>query len=516
MRDIIVKTAQEGEQNDRFWAACGLDELFAFSLTEAGEFLTDRMQTKGTCRYVRNHFTLNREIIRGRRCGGDVYSEDAQGNPIYDFTWINDVFRRIVDKGMKPIVEMDYMPDPLVGSSGGVTQEGFGYKQTNRYCPNDWDKWDALSKAFVQNLAETFGPEEIRTWYFEVWNEPDSWKVDDWKEFYRLYDVFAEAVKSVDSELKVGGPACFRMPLFYSFLDHVENGINYVTGQKGVPLDFISYHIYGMSGAWLKEYPLVMPTVQRFVQELLWIQRAIDVYPSLRNTEFLLDEWGVISNYERSSKDYPSLEIRNSEYSALFAVKLVDCIRTLRKNYNLPLTMMLYWGFCNEDVNNTLFNGNRSLTTAHHICKPIQTAHEFLAMMGETALPVEGIKSGSDEGALAAGCGTDTQVLVYYFDEYDAERKLPPRSYRLKFQDLEEGTYKLAVYTMDDTHHNTYRLWQRMGAKENLSKSELELIHKEQELAPDTEETIEVKDGSFAYETELSSVSMKLVTMTKL
>jgi hypothetical protein len=177
--------------------------------------------------------------------------------------------------------------------------------------------------------------------------------------------------------------------------------------------------------------------------------------------------------------------------------------------------MMLYWGFCNEDVNNTLFNGNRSLTTAHHICKPIQTAHEFLAMMGETALPVEGVKPGSDEGALAAKCGTDTQVLLYFFNEYDAERKLPPRSYRVNFQDLEKGTYKLAVYTMDDNHHNTYRLWQQMGAKEELSESESELIRQAQELTPDTEETVEIKDGNFSYETELSSVSMKLVTMTK-
>ena len=149
---------------------------------------------------------------------------------------------------MKPVVEMDFMPDPLIGNSGGITQEGFGHKQSNRYCPNDWDN------------------------------------------FYRLYDVFAEAVKSVDQELRVGGPACFRMPLFYAFLNHVANGTNHVTGKKGVPLDFISYHIYGMSGGWLKEYPLVMPTVQRFVQELLWVQRAINTYTSLKGTEFLLNE----------------------------------------------------------------------------------------------------------------------------------------------------------------------------------------------------------------------------------
>jgi len=515
MKDIMIRTNQIGTRNDHFWAASGLDELFAFTKTEAGEYLTSRMQEKGTCRYVRNHFTLNREIINGVRCGGDVYAEDTEGNPVYDFTWINDIFRRIINKGMKPVVEMDFMPDPLIGNSGGITQEGFGHKQSNRYCPNDWDKWDALLKTFMQNLVDTFGLEEIRTWYFEVWNEPDSWPVDDWDNFYRLYDVFAEAVKSVDQELRVGGPACFRMPLFYAFLNYVANGTNHVTGKKGVPLDFISYHIYGMSGGWLKEYPLVMPTVQRFVQELLWVQRAINTYPSLKGTEFLLNEWGVISNYERSSKEYPPLEVRNSEFSALFAVKLVDCIESLRKAFDLPLTMLLYWGFCNEDTCGTLFNGNRSLTTAHHICKPIQTAHEFLAMLGEEMLAVEGMKAGCDEGVLAAKSGTGVQALVYYFNEYDAERNLPDRDYRIDFQDMEAGLYCLKVYTMDDTHNNTYRLWQRLGAPEELTAEELKLLHAEQEITADVEQIVEIKDGNFSYETKLSSVSMKLIALTK-
>lgn len=515
MKKISILSQNVIGENDRFWAASGLDELFAFMKTEAGEYLTSRMQEKGTCRYVRNHFTLNREIINGVRCGGDVYAEDAAGNPVYDFAWINDVFRRIVEKGMKPVVEMDFMPDPLIGNSGGITQEGFGHKQSNRYCPNDWKKWDALLKAFVQNLADTFGLEEIRTWYFEVWNEPDSWPVDDWESFFRLYDVFAEAVKSVDQALKVGGPACFRMPLFYAFLNHVANGTNYVTGQKEIPLDYISYHIYGMSGGWLTEYPLVMPTVQRFIQELLWVQRAINTYPSLKGKELLLNEWGVISNYERSSKDYPPLEVRNSEFSALFAVKLVDCVQVLRKKFDLPLTMMLYWGFCNEDTCNTLFHGNRSLSTAYHICKPIQTAHEFLAMMGTDSLEVEGMKAGSDEGALAARGDCGVQALVYYFNEYDADRNLPDRSYQLEFKDLEDGIYKLHVYTMDDTHNNTYRLWKRLGSPEELSKQQLEFLHAEQEITADLEQTVAVKGGTYSYDVALSSVSMKLVTLTR-
>ncbi len=516
MKSIAVKTDSVTGVNDRFWAASGIDELFAFIKTEEGEFLTDRMAKKGTCRYIRNHFTLNREIINGARCGGDVYSEDAEGNPLYDFEWINDVFRRAVSKGIKPIVELDYMPDLLIGESGGVTQEGLGHKQGNRYYPNHWGKWEKLLKAFVQNLADTFGLEEIRTWYFEVWNEPDNWPVEEWNQFHRLYDVFAHAVKSVDPALKVGGPACFKMSFFRSFLNHVENGINYVTGEKGVALDFISYHIYGMSGAWLKKWPLVMPTVQRFVQELLWIQREIRNFPSLQNTEFMLNEWGVISNYERSCKDYPPLEIRNSEYSGLFSVKLVDCLQMLRREYSLPLSVLLYWGFSNEDNRGVLFNGNRSLTTANHICKPVQTAHEFLAMLGDETVKTEGLLPGGDEGVMATQSKDSAEALVYYFNECDTESSFPNRDYRLNFTGLDDGCYKLSVYTMDNTHNNTYRLWQRMGCPETLSAEEKEALSQEQEVTADVTETVEVKQGSFSYDVSLPGVSMKLVTLTKM
>lgn len=105
--------------------------------------------------------------------------------------------------------------------------------------------------------------------------------------------------------------------------------------------------------------------------------------------------------------------------------------------------------------------------------------------------------------------------MVYYFSECDAEHNLPNRRYQLVFKDLEDGIYKLQVYTLDDTHNNTYRLWQRMGSPAELSKLEQELLHAEQEITADAEQTVEVKGDAYRYAVELSSVSMKLVTLTR-
>ena len=137
-------------------------------------------------------------------------------------------------------------------------------------------------------------------------------------------------------------------------------------------------------------------------------------------------------------------------------------------------------------------------------------------MLGEDILSVEGIKPGSDEGVLAAKQGESVQALAYYFNEYDVKRELPDREYQLEFKDLTNGTYKLAVYTMDDTHNNTYRLWQRMGAPMEPSEAELSRIYEEQEISADEECIVEVKDGKYVYKAVLSSVSMKLVTLTRI
>ena len=142
--------------------------------------------------------------------------------------------------------------------------------------------------------------------------------------------MFVEAVKGVDKRFRVGGPGVFQPDFFRDFLEHVENGTNAVTGKKGTEIDFLSYHIYGMSGGWLEEYPLIMPEVQRFCQQVMWIARMIEGYPGLKEVEFHLNEWGVFSNYEKNSRDYPVLEQRNSEFSACFFIKLADCLTKIR------------------------------------------------------------------------------------------------------------------------------------------------------------------------------------------
>ena len=491
---------------DRFWAAAGIDSLYKLIFTPAGEALLSRMQEKGTLRYLRCHHTLSRLSCDGYDdCGGDVYREDADGRPVYRFERMNAVFRQYLRFGVKPIVELDFLPDALVRRDGTVDGAETG-RHNNRSYPRDWDRWAALLRAFVQNLIDEFGAEEVRTWYFEVWNEPDNWPVPDWPMFHRLYDVFADCVTGVDEKLRIGGPGTFTLPFLKDFLEHAARGVNTVTGKRGTRLDFLSCHIYGMSGGWLTEWPLVLPSVQRFVQQLLWIGRLVTVYPELRDVPLHLNEWGVCSNYERTAAEYPPLEIRNSEYSALFMVKLADCIRALRTRMGLRVEMMLYWGFALEDDRGQAFAGNRDLMTANHLPKPILSAYELLGRMGDRALPVTGPNPGAAAGVMAAGGPDTVSLLAYHFDEFDLEARGPSMALALRLEGLKPGLYRLCRTRLDRSHHNTYRLWQQGASTEALRQAAA--------LEPDETETV-LTQGTLTLPLTLPAHGLCLLELTR-
>lgn len=477
MVEYRININQAVGNNTRFWEAAGLDHLYFLTFRPEGQSLLKRMKNKGSCRYLRNHHVLSSLILDGVQVGGEVYSEDESGNPVYRFEKINAVYKEFLKHGIKPVVEFDYLPDLLSLSGNKDRRAKAEGNPTSEAGPSDWKKWADLLKAFTQNLGDTFGLEEIRTWYFEVWNEPDHWKIEDLPVFFRMYDVFVDAVTSVDDQLRVGGPGCFHEYFLRDFLHHVVNGTNYVTGKKGTRIDFISYHIYGISGGWVDQHPLVQPTVQRFVQEVLWIQRLVDSFPGLGKVEFHLNEWGVCSHYQKTSEEFPALEYRNSEFSPLFLTKLINCLYAIEDIYKFPTSMLLYWGFAWEDYRGTLFNGNRSLTTAGHLPKPIQTGHEMLSMMGEERLKVHGPNPGGTFGVFATRTGIrELQFIVYNFNELeDAPQGEDWIDIRL------EGLagakcLEMKAYRLDREHHNTYREWQKQGSPQNPEGADMEKL----------------------------------------
>ncbi len=504
-------------ENTEFWKAAGSDHLFYHVTRPSGQSLLDRMEATKSHKFLRTHHTFVQDMKKGVLRGQNVYSEDKNGNPVYDFSNVNKVFGEYVKRGLKPVVEYDYLPKQLENKTNeGSNGNDEGMKMKNMG-PNTWKNWSDLMKAATQNFIDVFGEEEVRTWYFEVWNEPDGWPMDQLGVFYKMYDVFVDAVTSVNDEFRVGGPACYHEYFLRPFLNHVVNGTNHVTGVKGTRIDFISYHIYGLSGKWLNSEPHIQPQVQRFSQSVLWLKRLMRDFPELKGTEFHINEWGMSSNFFRTVKDHPDLVYRNNEESPLFLVKLVNSLYQIEDIYNFPITVLLYWGFCGESDANEVFTGRRELTIAGNIPKPIQTGFEMLAQLKKKRIQVLRHKKDSRFGVLATKSDNgEMAIIAYNYNETDRGGENMEKV-TLKFKGLKpNSTYHVKQIKLDQNNNNTYSAWEKAGSPAFLSKAKITKLKDVAYLdSRQKEDFVTDNNGNAKVEIEMATHTMQLLDIGK-
>ena len=211
--NFSVDYAKTIGKNTGFWKACGYDFLFKIVNEPEGQTFLDRAQKLNTVKYFRTHNTFSNSSSGDKKAGGSICGKvltiDEKGIYHYDFSLVNKTFHEYVKRGMKPIVEFDFYPDGFSAKNSSKTNdESF---ESHEGPPVSWVKWQELLNKFMKNLVTEFGENELKTWYFEVWNEPDGWDRKILPDFYKLYDVFAHTVKSFNSDFKVGGPGCFNL-----------------------------------------------------------------------------------------------------------------------------------------------------------------------------------------------------------------------------------------------------------------------------------------------------------------
>ena len=215
---------------------------------------------------MRNHnaFTSGNLISEPAWGSTNCYTEDANGNPIYDFSVNDRVYDTFLEGNCKPMIELAFMPHQL--SAHPET----GPKESWRYPPKDCKRWRDLVSEFATHLISRYGKEEVRTWYFSTWNEPDidyfKWKPDEnlrqadqrrarAQEYFKVHDYSCDGIWRVDEELHVGGPDLAAWPRFLdAFLNHIENEPNYVTGKRG-DVQFLSRSDRPQSGRPLAPLP---------------------------------------------------------------------------------------------------------------------------------------------------------------------------------------------------------------------------------------------------------------------
>src|SRR3984957_8737177 len=226
---IEVDTQAPSHPFPHFWEQMFGSGRAILSLRES--YRNDLREVKSITdfQYVRFHAIFHDEV--------GLYDEDAAGNPVYNFSYVDQIYDGLLQNHVRPFIELSFMPKKLTSDPKAI--HPFLYKQ-NVAPPRSWEIWEQMIEKFTRHLVERYGEDEVAQWYFEVWNEPN---IDFWtgnpKEatYYELYDRTARAIKRVSPRLRVGGPSTAQAAWVDRFIRH--------TAEKKVPVDFVSTHVYG-------------------------------------------------------------------------------------------------------------------------------------------------------------------------------------------------------------------------------------------------------------------------------
>jgi xylan 1,4-beta-xylosidase len=392
-------------------------------------------------RIVRNE--LGVEAVRAHAILDDslaVY-RDAGDGPIHDFSNVDAVFDRLLATGLRPVVELSFMPRDLASASDATV---FAYL-AHISPPRDYERWADLIRDLVSHLKDRYGRDEVGRWAFEIWNEPNLclfWSAAE-SDYFRLYEVAARAVKAVDPEFRVGGPSTAAAGWIDDLLAHCQTG--------NVPLDFLSTHTYGVAPLDLR------PIAARFGRQdmpLWWT------------------EWGVSAGLGEPTND------------GAWAAPLV--CRGMRSAAG-RLGALAYWVASDHFVElgeaPALFHGGFGLLTIGNLRKPRYWAIAILERLGadELATEIEGDGAGSLVETWASRDATGRMAIAAWNGTLD--RSVAPsdgaldRSITLNIAGLRPGTYWLHHRRVDADHSNIQRTWERLGKPEWPDDAGWEQLH---------------------------------------
>jgi xylan 1,4-beta-xylosidase len=465
----------------------------------------------------------------------NAYTEDASGKAIYDWKIIDQIFDVYLKAGAKPFVEIGFMPEAMSIKPQPYKHNWQPGNQYNdiylgwAYPPKDYEKWAELIRQWVLHSVERYGKEEVLTWYWELWNEPD---IPYWKgtpeEYNKLYDYTSEAVKRALPGAKIGGPASTgpgaeRAATFLQqFLIHCAYGKNAVTGKTGVPLDFITYHAKGRP-------TVVEGHVQMGISKnMLDVSRGMEIvtsFPQFKNLPIILSESDPEGCAACSARVYPQNAYRNGTLYPTYTAVALSNIFKLADKHQANIEGMQTWAFEFEDQ--PWFDGFRSLAT-NGVDKPVLNVFRMAGLMRGNRVKVEsssatgletilkeGVRGKPDVNALATQAEREMAAMVWNY--HDDDLPAPAASVRLSMSGIPSNVKRVLLrhYRIDQEHSNSYTLWKKMGSPQQPSPEQYAQLEAAGQLALLTSpEWVTVKDGKLVLDFQLPRLAVSLVQVS--
>jgi len=536
---VVVDAGDDRGPLRRIWESIGYDEI-NWTYTPTGKRLLQTFQEiAGRPFHVRPHYVF----CSGTGFGlphwgnGNVYHEDADGTPRYDFTIVDQTYDAIVGAGHHVLVELAFTPrDLLPEESADLVVESSPTVYSNyeagawAYPPRDYQRWGGLVAAHARHCLERYGAEEVGTWLWELWNEPDIfyWRGTP-EQFYELYAVTARAVRSVLPGAAVGGPAVTGggVDFLRGFLQH--------TSSHATPLDFVSFHtkgsaftpwrVYGPTGAPAPEQQ--SPSSTKMLFEIRRLLRVVAEFEQYRDLPAVVDECDAGVPAHHGVYDNANFAFQNTEYHPVFQVKLVKKILDLDALETVTVTQATSWSFYIEGER--LFEGTRAFLTARGIEKPLLNAYRMLALLGSrrvaasssagwpvTALDDVGGASMPEEVDVLASRDDDGTVAVLVWRHTDDQYRIDDAetAVQLDLTGLDRADYTVQHHRVDAAHSNAHTVWQAQGAPQDPTEVQVAAIRARQgleALGPAT--TLSPLDGAATVEVSLPLPSVSLLVL---
>ncbi|MDA3914872.1 glycosyl hydrolase family 39 [Oleiagrimonas sp.] len=419
--------------------------------------------------YVRPHGILDREV-------GLFHLKD--GKPVYNFSYVDQIYDGLLARGVKPFVELSFMPPDLASDPKAI--HSFWYHQ-NVSPPKSYALWDGMIKAFARHLIQRYGIDEVSSWYFEVWNEPN---IDFWRgkpaqsTYFTLYDHTARALKAVSPRLRVGGPATAQAAWVPAFLEHAK--------KDHVPVDFVSTHVYGDDTA----------------------KNVFHTDEDIPRRDMVCRAVGKVHKQILASP-YPHMPLIMSEYNASYAnlPNVTDSVfmgpwlaNTIRECAG-KIQIMSYWSFSDvfeeQGVVKTPFYGGFGLIAEDRIDKPVFNAFAMLHRLGHVRLPVKGddvLATRTKDGHVVLALWNYAPPVGKTADYTPGKPQGSTRHFSVDVTHLGNAT-RATVWRLDRDHGNVIKTFNAMGRPAFPSRQQIRELRAAGRMAPP--EIVQVKDGRF-------------------
>ncbi len=503
---IKVNAAKSRGPMKPVWNWFGYDEPNYTYMKDGRKLLSEIAALSPTPAFVRVHNLLTTgDGTAALKWGStNAYTEDATGKPRYNWTIVDRIFDTLLERRMKPLVEIGFMPEALsvkpqpyrhdwdIGKTYNSIYTGWAHP------PRDYAKWSELIFQWVRHSVEKYGRAEVESWWWELWNEPD---IGYWQgtpeEYFKLYDYTADAVKRALPTAKIGGPHVTgplgerTQKFLRDFLEHCSRGKNAATGKTGTPLDYIGFHAKGAPR-------VVTQGADNHVRmgisnQLRAISNGFHIvasFPEYRNTPIVIGESDPEGCAACSSRVYPQNGYRNGTMYSSYTAAQIARTYELADLHGVNLLGAVTWAFEFEDQ--PYFDGFRDLAT-NGIDKPVLNVFRMLGQMGGERIAVEstgammleairdtGVRANPEVNALASRQGRAVSVLVWNY--HDDDLPASPSEVEVVVEGLPNGRTLLHHYRVDGDHSNSYEAWKKLGSPQRPTPEQYQRLERSGQL----------------------------------